>query len=175
MHTNGKHICGAKTRSGDPCKNTPVNGSNRCRMHGGKSLKGTDSPRYVHGLYSKYAGESLKEVLAELEDISTEELIQPEQEIRLMQALIMKAKALENGLNNLRDLDTISKIIDRLITAKQRSQAIMIEQDRLVPASDIQLFLKWMEELLIQKIGGEQAHEIIGQLSTFKISDHANN
>lgn len=169
-----KQICGAKTRSGNPCQNSPVNGSNRCRMHGGKSLKGTDSPRYSHGMYSKYAGAELKEVLAELEDVSSEELVNPDNEIKLMQALIMKAKALENGLDDLKDLDTISKIIDRLITAKQRSQAIMIEQDRLVPAADIQLFLNWMEELLINRIGSDEALEIINQLQNFKLSEHEN-
>lgn len=35
-HANEKRRCGAKTRSGAPCKNSPMpNG--RCRMHGGKS------------------------------------------------------------------------------------------------------------------------------------------
>lgn len=174
MHTNGKHLCGAKTRSGQPCQNKPVNGSQRCRMHGGKSLKGTDSPRYKHGLYSKYASESLKEVLAELENVSSDELIKPEQEIRLMSALIMKCKGLENGMDDLKSLDTISKILERLIHAKQRSQAIMIEQNRLVPATDIQLFLNWMEELLINRIGKDQTFEILDELQNFKISDHEN-
>ena len=27
--------CGAKTRSGNPCKSWPVKGKRRCRMHGG--------------------------------------------------------------------------------------------------------------------------------------------
>ena len=29
--------CGAKTRTGSPCKNHPVSGRKRCRMHGGAS------------------------------------------------------------------------------------------------------------------------------------------
>lgn len=29
--------CGAKTRSGTPCTNPPINGATRCRMHGGSS------------------------------------------------------------------------------------------------------------------------------------------
>ena len=32
--------CGAKTRSGAPCKNPPVNGKRRCRMHGGAAGSG---------------------------------------------------------------------------------------------------------------------------------------
>lgn len=54
--------CGAKTRSGDPCKLPPVTGRNRCRMHGGKSLAGVASPTYVHGQRSRYA---LKGALSE--------------------------------------------------------------------------------------------------------------
>ena len=44
------HRCGAKTRSGDPCKNWPTryNGQ-RCRMHGG--APGSGRPP-VHGRYS---------------------------------------------------------------------------------------------------------------------------
>ncbi len=164
-------ICGAKTRSGGTCQNAPVNGSNRCRMHGGKSLKGTASPRYKHGLYSKHAGSELKEVLAELENVTSEELVQPDNEIKLMQALIMKAKALENGMDDLKDLDTVSKILDRLIHAKQRSQQIMLEQQRLVPASDIQLFLNWMEELLMNRISQDKAESIMNELQNFKISE----
>lgn len=56
-----QEICGAKTRSGEPCPNKPVTGSKRCRMHGGKSLSGVDSPKFKHGLYSKYAPQQIQE------------------------------------------------------------------------------------------------------------------
>lgn len=161
--------CGAKTRNGGACQNPPVSGSNRCRMHGGKSLRGMESPTYKHGLYSKYAGESLKEVLAELDKVSSNELINPDNEIKLMQALILKCKGIENGADDLRNLDTISKIIDRLITAKQRSQAIMIEQKRLVPASDIERFLDYVEGLLIDRMG-DDGYAIIDEFKSFKLS-----
>jgi hypothetical protein len=46
-------ICGAKTRSGTPCKRAPrYNG--RCNLHGGKSLAWFAHPNFKHGLYSKY-------------------------------------------------------------------------------------------------------------------------
>lgn len=44
--------CGAKTRSGEPCK-TWAMPNGRCRMHGGKSLSGVAHPNYRHGGYSK--------------------------------------------------------------------------------------------------------------------------
>lgn len=44
--------CGAKTRGGSPCKNAAMpNG--RCRMHGGRSLRGVSHPRFSHGRYSR--------------------------------------------------------------------------------------------------------------------------
>ena len=67
MHSEDEPaICGARTRSGEPCKNAPIYPAGRCRMHGGKSLRGIASPRYKHGHYSKdvlakLAGEYLAE------------------------------------------------------------------------------------------------------------------
>jgi hypothetical protein len=48
-----KTPCGARTRSGEPCKNATIGQTGRCRMHGGKLLGGIASPRYKHGKYSK--------------------------------------------------------------------------------------------------------------------------
>lgn len=56
--------CGAKTRNGTPCQNAPMK-NGRCRMHGGKSLRGIESPTYSHGGYAKYRSDSLNEKIAE--------------------------------------------------------------------------------------------------------------
>jgi uncharacterized protein YjcR len=50
--------CGAKTRSGKPCKSPAVDGKKRCRMHGG--APGSGAPRgnknaVKHGLYTREA------------------------------------------------------------------------------------------------------------------------
>jgi glucans biosynthesis protein len=48
--------CGAKTRSGKPCRSAAVAGRRRCRMHGG--AKGSGGPKgarngnYRHGRYT---------------------------------------------------------------------------------------------------------------------------
>jgi hypothetical protein len=34
-HVSQPSQCGARTRSGTPCKSAPVTGRRRCRMHGG--------------------------------------------------------------------------------------------------------------------------------------------
>jgi len=47
--------CGAKTRTGEPCKNRPVTGRKRCRMHGGAARSGAPTGNQnalKHGYYS---------------------------------------------------------------------------------------------------------------------------
>jgi hypothetical protein len=48
--------CGARTRSGAPCKSSPVTGRRRCRMHGGAdgsgAPKGAKNGNYKHGRYT---------------------------------------------------------------------------------------------------------------------------
>lgn len=58
--------CGAKTRSGYPCKRFPVVAKARCRLHGGLSLSGEKHWNYKHGNCTKVAREKIKEVNAEL-------------------------------------------------------------------------------------------------------------
>ena len=48
--------CGAKTRSGTPCKSPAMSGKKRCRMHGG--AKGSGAPlgnqnALKHGMFTK--------------------------------------------------------------------------------------------------------------------------
>lgn len=45
--------CGAKTRSGKPCRGSAM-ANGRCRMHGGTALSGVASPRFKTGRWSKY-------------------------------------------------------------------------------------------------------------------------
>lgn len=65
--------CGAKTRAGGRCKNQPVRGKKRCRMHGGLSHAGEDHWNYKHGYWSK------------------EEKLQRAQTMRLMKAWLKEA------------------------------------------------------------------------------------
>lgn len=45
--------CGAKTRSGKPCRGFVVTGRERCRMHGGTIPRGLALPQTKHGRFSK--------------------------------------------------------------------------------------------------------------------------
>ena len=57
--------CGAKTRSGKPCRSPAVHGKKRCRMHGG--APGSGAPKgnqnaLKHGEYTKEAIAERREV-----------------------------------------------------------------------------------------------------------------
>jgi len=57
--------CGARTRSGNPCRSPAVRGKKRCRMHGGAPDSG--APRgnqnaLKHGLYTRIARDERRRV-----------------------------------------------------------------------------------------------------------------
>jgi hypothetical protein len=53
------HQCGAKTRSGEPCRRSPAPGKVRCRLHGGAlgsgAPKGERNGNWKGGRYSRVA------------------------------------------------------------------------------------------------------------------------
>lgn len=67
--------CGAKTRTGKPCKNGAM-ANGRCRMHGGKStgappkkMKKNSNAR-THGLFAKYLPKETLEIVNDIGDMS---------------------------------------------------------------------------------------------------------
>lgn len=70
--------CGAETRGGGYCENYPVDGAERCRMHGGTQPKGMDSPNAVHGLRSEYLSDEDQEIYEEVRQHDNAELVQEE-------------------------------------------------------------------------------------------------
>ncbi|CAK7070048.1 MAG: hypothetical protein KER_03075 [Kerstersia gyiorum] len=80
-------LCGAKTRSGLPCKNRAmVNG--RCRMHGGKATethKGNQNAR-THGIFSSLLSEEERGVWDQVQVDSVDDEIRM-QTIRLIRAM----------------------------------------------------------------------------------------
>lgn len=122
--------CGAKTRDGDPCKNPPVNGSKRCRMHGGKAKRGFDLPQTKHARYSKDRPTRL--LLHFEEDISDPELLNLSAEIALTDAMTREVmESLENANPN--DKDEVNRHFNRLITlTENRRKLVETEQKRRV-------------------------------------------
>lgn len=58
--------CGAKTRKGTPCRRAPLEGRKRCKLHGGATPRGPESPHFRHGRYSSLGATDLGELVAEL-------------------------------------------------------------------------------------------------------------
>lgn len=55
--------CNARAKTtGKTCRYWAVAGGTKCRYHGGLSLRGIASPRYRHGMYSKYLPVRMREM-----------------------------------------------------------------------------------------------------------------
>lgn len=83
--------CGAKTRSGKPCKNGAM-ANGRCRMHGGKSTgapkKNQNSKK--HGFFSKFIPEETLEIMTGLGEFNASDLIWDQ--ITIQYAAIIRAQ-----------------------------------------------------------------------------------
>jgi hypothetical protein len=71
-------------QSGERCKRHAAKGLNVCSMHGGKSLRGVDSPRFKTGRHSKYLPDRLVERYEEA--LNDAELTRLDDEIALVDA-----------------------------------------------------------------------------------------
>lgn len=87
--------CGAKTRSGKPCKNGAMD-NGRCRMHGGKStgappekMKSNQNSK-KHGFFSKYIPQETLELMGMLDDKNPADLIWDQ--IQIQYAAIIRAQ-----------------------------------------------------------------------------------
>lgn len=76
-------LCGAKTRQGGTCKRAPLIGRTRCKLHGGATPRGQDSPHYKTGLYQRHLPKNLKKSFNDL--MSDPNLLEGKAEVALMQ------------------------------------------------------------------------------------------
>lgn len=99
-------LCGARTRSGQPCRARPVSGRERCRMHGGSSPRGRAHPSFRSGRYSRDLPTALAARLAEAE--ADERLVELRDEIALVDVLLGQVvKAAGEGVDVLAQLRAI--------------------------------------------------------------------
>lgn len=88
---DNNELCGAKTRSGAPCKKHAM-ANGRCRLHGGASLSGAKSGTYKHGMYSKAVAKVRRSLAAKMDMMmSDEEVLSLYSDLRLTNARIMEA------------------------------------------------------------------------------------
>lgn len=96
--------CGAKTRSGRPCKG-PAMENGRCRMHGGKATKthAGNQNAAKHGIYSQHLTEEERAAWDEIE------LGRVDDELRLTRIRLARALAAENASGGEPELEEISE------------------------------------------------------------------
>lgn len=123
-------LCGAKTRSGEPCKRHAVPGSKRCKLHGGaaaKANKGNQHAAKPGSIYSKYLTDE------EQADFHAAEIDQIDQELRLTKVLlnrVLMAKA--EGYDLLADrylarIESLTKTREELDTKRLTNEKLRRE------------------------------------------------
>jgi len=130
-------LCGAKTRSGEPCKRHAVPGSSRCKLHGGAASKANKANKHAAkpgSIYSQFLTEAENDMLAGIE------LGRVDDELRLTRIRLMRALARENEFGNTLELDSEKsepieiegRVIEGLAkvttTTKVRDYASMIDR-----------------------------------------------
>jgi len=96
-------ICGARTRSGGNCKRHALEGTTRCRLHGGaaaKANKGNKHAAKPGGLYSAFLTPEEEKIVGELELGSVDE------ELRLTRIRLMRALKLEQERADTAELES---------------------------------------------------------------------
>lgn len=89
-------ICGSPKRGGGICQKRCMVGRNRCRLHGGLSPRGADSPHFKHGLYSRVLPKHLRGDFASL--MSDPALLEGRAELSILQLRMRELIArLETG------------------------------------------------------------------------------
>lgn len=114
--------CNATAKStGQQCNNPAVSGSTKCRLHGGKSLRGVESPSFKGGRYSKYAPATMQEKISELDDYPLLDLVD---ELQTQRALLSQHMARhpdgvpmsENTISTMMSwLNSIGAMVERIM------------------------------------------------------------
>jgi hypothetical protein len=123
------NLCGAKSkRTGRPCRNAGLAPSNRCRLHGGLSLRGTQSPSFKHGLYSKFVPKNLRAVYDQV--VNDKELYSMREEIAVLKSQEVELMKQLDELWGTKNKDGLKK----LTRAWNQLRRIYLERNQLVTA-----------------------------------------
>lgn len=95
--------CGAKTRKGEPCQQ-PAMPNGRCRLHGGKSLRGVASGTFKSGRYSQDLLTNLQPHY--YEELTDPKLVELQDEIAAARAYIKEIMRLGESGKRWSDVET---------------------------------------------------------------------
>ncbi|OZY60406.1 hypothetical protein CJF39_05860 [Pseudomonas lundensis] len=118
--------CGAKTRSGEPCKRHAVPGSSKCKLHGGAASKANKANKHAAkpgSIYSQFLTDEENNLLASIE------LGRVDDELRLTRIRLMRVLSRENEFGNELEIDS-EKIEDgeKATTSKVRDYSGLIDR-----------------------------------------------
>ncbi len=129
-HAN--NLCGAKTRSGEPCKNKAM-ANGRCRMHGGKSTgappaklkKNTNSKK--HGLFAKYLPRETMEIMNDIETMKPADILW--MNIKMQFASIVRAQQIMY-VSDINDrTETLKKLKVENVETREGDVQIPVEKE----------------------------------------------
>lgn len=125
--------CGAKRkRDGKPCTNNAME-NGKCRLHGGLTPRGKDSPHFKTGLYSKYAPAQIRDKIEHFQDANPLELLH---ELALTRALL--AEFLSRFEDGKLDLYSITAMSDLVLSIGKTAERISkIKNDTALTAAEI--------------------------------------
>jgi len=144
--------CGATNRSDEPCGlpagwGTDHVGEGRCKLHGGASLKGEDSPQFKHGLYSDVVRDEDRETLAAIEDMETTAKL----ESTLNMQVLKLRRAIEGMESEDREsfLDIFGRMVDGAAGADGEIDAGQLQELANMLGQNDRAIREWMD--LIRK------------------------
>jgi hypothetical protein len=106
--------CGAKLkgRPGEFCADVPVEGRSRCRVHGGLTPVGRQSPQFVHGRDSKYAVPLTEDEQIRFEQYKSAVFDQRRDDLAadLALARIQRDRAMTAGSSSVPESDAVARL-----------------------------------------------------------------
>ena len=123
-------ICGAKTRSGKPCRQHPIRGGTRCRMHGGSAPRALAKANRrviearIQGELEARGWEALADPVAAYADLAGE--IWQWKEIARAHIADLQTWATVNIVTGVDEVSALVQIYERALERAQRSLADML-------------------------------------------------
>lgn len=180
MKDNQPHArtCGAKTRAGTPCQKPPLEGRKRCKLHGGATPRGVDSPHYQHGKYSRYLAHDLRAIYRET--ITNPDVTSLRHEIGLLRTFTARRlelwptddlpdqgqhtkawyKARRAELRHMRD---IGRDVDRTRRLVESQHRIVIADGRALPVETVMILMCEVIEIIRANVPDQEQRNAIAQ------------
>lgn len=154
--------CGAKTRSGKPCASKAME-NGRCRMHGGKALRGAEHPNFKTGaqsIYRDYVPTKLKEKVAAFVDVA--EPLNLEGELALTRALLADfVSRFETTPLDAISISIMSDLVDRI--NKTVANISKIKNDTALTGAEVTFLAMSMVALLDRYVDDPAKREAFKQ------------